>query len=424
MRPGATFAIAAALAAAAGCGCGTVPPAAAAGVPLAHVEADPLLLLAERVDGGTRITEIDAGEMLARARALQEAGSYRAAIAEYDAVVRRFAGTSAAAEAMYRKGVCFERLDEPVAALAAFRERLAAAGDGSVAEAEIPALIHAALLEEGLGRWTEAEASYRRLIDSPALAPGDRRAARMRLAAVLLAGGDVEAARPMMDEVVAESDTEPGESVHPAPAAEARYRLGCLAADAMRAAAIDSADTRTAREQLVEKAARFSDAFKHLAAAIGSGSPYWAVAAGEAIGRIYLDVHDSLMEAPLPDGVAGDADAEEAYLAFLRARTRVLLDNAIVAWEENLLRAERTGVRSPAVEATADGIDMVRRLLDERDAARTPLDDEAERLLERMDADGGLFSAPARPPAGDAQRRKRAPPTGARKPLDKHMDGL
>lgn len=364
------------------CSCaGPLPPVAPEPAPVPMVEVEPLLLLAERTEGATRIVEIDAGEMLARAGALEHAGRWGDAVEIYDEAARRFPDTSVRAEALYRKGVCLERLEDHLGALQSFRDRLAALGDGPVGAEDLPALIHAGLLEESLGRCGDAAATYRRMLESPDLEPGDRRAARMRLGASLAACGDLDAAVPLMNEVIREADRmrEAGEPAHPGPAAEARYRLGLLAAERMRDAPLDAVETEVAREQLVQKARRFSEAFEALAGALRGGSPYWAVAAGYEVGRMYLDVFDALVEAPLPAEML--PDQEEAYLAIVRARTRILLANALAAWEENLLRAERTGVRGPAVDATAAGIDRVRGIVADLEAARTELDDEAERLV-------------------------------------------
>jgi hypothetical protein len=124
----------------------------------------------------------------------------------------------------------------------------------------------------------------------------------------------------------------------------------------------------------------FSSAFQRLAAALRGGSPFWAVEAGYRIGALYLEVHTMFFDAPVPPALGGSE--RDAYLSLLRARTRILLANALEAWEENLVRAERTGVRSEAVERTAAGIARVEEILDARAESRTEMDQMAEDFLE------------------------------------------
>jgi hypothetical protein len=194
--------------------------------------------------------------------------------------------------------------------------------------------------------------------------------------------GDEAAARPMLERVIRESEdaAAAGEAVHPAPAAEAQYRLGLLEAAKLGEIALDGPDARAVRGQAEALADAFGVTFPHFAAALRGGSPFWAVAAGYGIGKLYMDVYDAFFAAPVPEQLGGEA--RDAYLALLRARTRILLANALGAWEENLVRAERAGVRGPAVDATAEGIARVEAILEERTGARTEVDDAAEAFLE------------------------------------------
>jgi len=185
----------------------------------------------------------------------------------------------------------------------------------------------------------------------------------------------------MLEQVIAESQqaAEAGEPVHPAPAAEAQYRLGLLEAERMIEVRLDCSPAELRRQ--VEKLGDiFSAAFQRLAAALWGGSPFWAVEAGDRIGALYLEVHTMFFDAPVPPALGGNE--RDAYLSLLRARTRILLANALEAWEENLVRAERTGVRSEAVERTAEGIARVEEILDARAENRTEMDQMAEDFLE------------------------------------------
>jgi len=372
-------------AAAVGVGCGPATPAPVAPVPTidrAEVEADPLLLLAQRTGAGVRVEEIDAGELLERAAALVAEGQFLEAAAVCDDVVRRFAGTAAEREAWYRKGVALEWAEDWAGALAAFQRRLELDGGGPPEAAALPALIHAALLAEQLELWDRAAADFERLLGSPALAPGDRRAAQVRLAVVRAARGEVDEARAMFEAVIEDADRAiaAGETVHTAPPAEAEYRLGVLALAPLDELRLDSADARALRRQVERIGDVFGAAFPRFANALRSGNAFWAVQAGWRIGETYLRIYELFVDAPVPDVLRGEQ--RRAYLALLRARTRILLANALEAWEENLLRAERTGVRGVAVERTAEGIARVEEILEQRAAHRSEMDEMVEEFLE------------------------------------------
>lgn len=370
--------------AAAGAGCGPAVPAPVAPVPVvdrAEVEADPLLLLAQRTDAGVRVEEIDAGEMLERAAALVADGAFLEAAAVCDDVARRFAGTVAEREAWYRKGVALEWAEDWAGALAAFQRRLELDGDGPPDAAALPALIHAALLAEQLERWDEAAERLERLLGSPALSAGDRRAAQVRLAVVRAARGESDAARTMLEAVLQDADRAiaAGETVHTGPPAEAEYRLGLLALAPLDEIRLDAADARTLRRQVERIGDAFGAAFPRFSNALRSGNAFWAVQAGWRIGETYMRIYDLFVDAPVPDALRGEQ--RRAYLALLRARTRILLANALEAWEENLVRAERTGVRGLAVERTAEGIARVEEILEQRAAHRSEMDDMVEEFL-------------------------------------------
>jgi hypothetical protein len=363
-------------------GCPSLPPPVVPEPTVTEVEADPLLLLAERTEFGIEVEEVDAGELLARAAAQAEDGDFLGAAQAYEEIARQFAGSSAEREALYREGVCLEWADDWTGALVTFRRRLALAGTGPLGPDELPALIHSALLAERLELWSDAADGYARLLESDTLSPGDRRAATVRLAVVKLEQGDKEAARPMLEQVVADSVAafEAGEPVHPAPSAEAEIRLGLLESERLAEVRLDSPQPAEVRRQVQKLADVFGAAFDRLAAAVRGGSAFWAVEAGYRIGALYMDIYNMFFDAPVPTQL--DAGQRDMYEALLRAQTRILLANAAAAWEENVVRAERTGVRGEAVELSAAGIERIEEILKGREEHRTELDDMAEDFLE------------------------------------------
>jgi hypothetical protein len=203
----------------------------------------------------------------------------------------------------------------------------------------------------------------------------------VRLAVVKLEQGDKDAARPMLEQVVADSVAafDVGEPVHPAPAAEAEIRLAELETERLLEVRLDSPQPAEVKRQVEKVADVFAAAFERLAAALRGGSAYWAVEAGYRIGALYMRIYTMFFDAPVPTQF--NAGQRDMYEALLRAQTRILLANAAAAWEENIVRAERTGMRGEAVELSAAGIERIEEILAGREEHRTELDDMAEDFL-------------------------------------------
>ncbi|WP_158542563.1 tetratricopeptide repeat protein [Lujinxingia litoralis] len=110
----------------------------------------------------------------------------------------------------------------------------------------------------------------------------------------------------------------------------------------------------------------------HLAAqaqylrALRQHHPYWSVAAGYMIGRLYQDFYLDIFSAEIPEGLT--EEQLEIYFEELRGTIRVVMERALNVYERNLGLARRI-VQSPDaqawIEATALHLSRMRALLDD-----------------------------------------------------------
>lgn len=219
-----------------------------------------------------------------------------------------------------------------------------------------------------LGRHGEARALLDGLASRSDLDPARRARARCERGVVELEDGDASAAERSLTDAVAEQDALAArERVDPADLAKARYWLG----EVRRARflevrlAPEAGDEAALADALERKAQLLLAAQDAYLRAIRAGDPTFAVAAGGRVGDLYEAFHAQLTSAPLPPGLG--PEEERAYREELRARLRVLLQKAVVAYEETLAAARRAGVDGDVVDGTASSLERLRGLLaDER----------------------------------------------------------
>ncbi|RVU45876.1 tetratricopeptide repeat protein [Lujinxingia sediminis] len=94
--------------------------------------------------------------------------------------------------------------------------------------------------------------------------------------------------------------------------------------------------------------------------------PYWSVAAGYKIGRLYQNFYLDIFSAEIPDGLSEEQIT--LYFEELRETIRVVMERALSVYERNLGLARRI-VQSPDaaawIDATALHLERMRALLDD-----------------------------------------------------------
>jgi len=293
-------------------------------------------------------------ELWAIGEAAEAAGDDARAAAAFGRLVDLHPTSSHAGAARLRAGLALQRSREFARALERFRAAAAAGGPEA--------------LEAAFG---EAEARYhlgdlagaRAALDAVAARPGLPEAERIRALAQrgvveLEAGAPGDAERTLEAAAALAREAGERERLEPYYPAQAEFHLGELRREAFRAVRLDPAagDDEALARDLERKAELLLAAQERYLAAIRTGDPRWAVAAGLRIGELYEELRADLLAAPLPPGL--DAEAGALYQAELSARVKVLAAKAITAWEETLALAARAGQRDlravPEAEAALE----------------------------------------------------------------------
>ncbi|MEW5850817.1 MAG: tetratricopeptide repeat protein [Myxococcota bacterium] len=118
-------------------------------------------------------------------------------------------------------------------------------------------------------------------------------------------------------------------------------------------------------DQLEEKCQRLLRAQYAFLKVIRTGHAGWASAAGFKVGSLYEDLHDEMVNLPVPP----DMDAEQAdiYRRELRKKVAVLVRKAMGIYESTVNMARRTGADNVWVTRTEQSLERMKQLLKDVD---------------------------------------------------------
>ena len=153
------------------------------------------------------------------------------------------------------------------------------------------------------------------------------------------------------------------EPIDPSLPAQAEFWLGEAFRGAFQAQALDPSkmDEKQLGDALEQKAQFLLSAQGHYLRSIRRGDGEWAAASGYRVGEMYEELHDRLVNAPLPPGL--DQKQQDLYRRQLREKVKNLVGKAIRIYEETLSVAQRTGAKNDYVARTEAALDRLRKLL-------------------------------------------------------------
>jgi tetratricopeptide (TPR) repeat protein len=342
--------------------CATARSPVASAPPAAAPQAAPVTFPPEDVQVSKQDLELvgkNDEELFAIGTAAFGAGDAARAAAAFDRVAELFPTSRHEAAALFNAGLAHEKLEEWDPALARFRtlERKYEGKDALEASFKVAECLY------HLGDLAGARDALDAIAKRPGLGPDETVRALAQRGVVELELERTDAAEKTLRLALSlgQKDGERG-AVDPYWIALAQYHLGEVYRAWFRALPLDPATSDEAKlgEDLEHKAEMLLSAQGHYLRTIRLGDDRWAVAAGFRIGELYDELRRVLLEAPLPPGL--EADEADAYRAELRRRVRVLAGKAIVAYEQTLARAARTGVDD--VRFLADAQASLARLKD------------------------------------------------------------
>jgi len=325
------------------------------------VEMDPLELRAMKTPEGVRVEVMDPEALFLRGVKEFEAGRPDEAVRLFTLVIERFPASRFARPARYNRGVAYLQWSRPADAARDFEVYLQqAAGEQDLADAWQK--LGQARTEAG--EWEAAfDALHRRLAMQP-LTLWQEVEVRARLSLVLRMLGRTEEAR---DEVARVLDLHSRNLT--LPEMDGNYFVAMASFQGAEVWHDLFARIRFVlpvermEKDLVDKATLFLKAQSEYLRTIRLRNTYWGVKAGVAVGRLYEEFFDHILQAEVPADLAPDEVA--IYLDELKRRARPLLAKAVDAYERNLALAKMYGARDDWFGDTKDRIARLRKVLEE-----------------------------------------------------------
>jgi len=299
-------------------------------------------------------------ELFAVGSAARQAGDMPRAALAFSRLADAFPDSGRAPAALQGAGLAWSELERWDLALPYFR-RLS---QGRGADADEAGFLAAECLYR-LGRHGEAREALDRLAARSDLeAPQVARALTQR-AVVELEDGQPETAERSLERALSSWQPRgPNERIAGYYPGKAHFYLGEVYRSYLLAVKLDPAGDESVLAQQLEKASQLLlSAQGAYLDAVRTGDPGWAVAACARVGELYDGFYHELVDAPLPRGLEGEL--ARAYRHELRQNVRVLVEKAVVAYEEALSVARQTGADSSFVPRAEEALDRMRRLLDD-----------------------------------------------------------
>lgn len=367
----------------AGCGARAGQPT----TPTAVQNIEELHIEAEATPEGYVFTAFDAESLFQEGVRLSRAGECQTGLQHYDRVTRDFPSSRFAAPSHYNAALCLKDSEDFEAALARFETMIRNYPDS---EDVLHARFQILELQLQLERYEPGKTMAAVVLENEDLTPDQRVEAMARLAQLLLAAGETEAAAQKARETLAYARLRPDddEVIESYFLAAANYVYAETIR--LRAAAIELPQGTVAvqRPVLEERARLLLSAQREYFDTIRHTHAEWAAAAGYQIGAMYDAFWDAIMSAPVPPAsppLTGEDQTfyENEYRNALASLAKPLIRHSIRYWELTLVMVERTGAES----------EWTTRIHEDLERARA-------RLLEQPEGPGGIPS-PNAPPPGD-----------------------
>jgi tetratricopeptide (TPR) repeat protein len=294
---------------------------------------------------GGEVTATAPSQLLDQAKAALDAGHPTEAIALYRRLAADFPTSKLAPAALFNVGVILENLGDVRSAISAYRDVVAAFPTG---RESLDAHLRAAGLEAEGKMWKDAERTLREIVLRTDLGHPDRIEVQARLGYVLL-----EQARPDDAKLALEASITAWRRAVRVDdryyIAMAHYYLGELAHREFSKVLLRSPDTML-KADLVTKEKLAAQAYDRWRQALEMKDPYWALAAGYRMSHVFMELWETAVRAPFPDGL--DPAARGFYEVEVHDRVRRHLHTALEGHEMNVKLAAAYGVTNAWSDAS------------------------------------------------------------------------
>jgi hypothetical protein len=127
--------------------------------------------------------------------------------------------------------------------------------------------------------------------------------------------------------------------------------------------------------QLEEKCQRLLRAQYAYLRTIREGHPGWASAAGYNVGKMYEELHESMISLPTPNDLT--AEQGEIYRELVRKKVFILLEKAEKTYSQTAEMVTRTGADSEWGEKTRQSLARIRARIADEGTALAAVEDDA-----------------------------------------------
>jgi TolA-binding protein len=294
---------------------------------------------------GGDVTATAPTQLLDQAKAALDAGHPAEAMALYRRLAADFPTSKLAPAALFNVGVILENLGDLPAAVGAYRDVVARFPTG---RESLDAHLRAAGLEAERKDWKNAERTLREIAQRSDLGHPDRVEVQARLGYVLLEQARPEDARIALEGAI----TAWRKAVRVDDRyfiAMAHYYLGELAHREFGKILLRSPDTML-KADLGTKEQLAAQAYDRWRQALEMKDPYWSLAAGYRMSHVFMELWETAVRAPYPDGL--DPAARGFYEVEVHDRVRRHLHTALEGHEMNVKLAGAYGVSNAWSEAS------------------------------------------------------------------------
>lgn len=331
-----------------------------------QVRFDPLSFTATRTPAGVKVDTLDPEVLFVEAAAEFEAGQHPDAIRKFGLILEHFHDTRYARPARFNRGLVLLATQRPHAAADDFRAFIDER-PGDPENAEAFQRLGEALL--GAGEWADARDALLARLDADPVTRAEEVEARARLARACRMLGLYREARVHVERAMTlhgRSATAPEMLDNPF-VAMAAFEGAATWHDLFSQIRFVLPTDRMEKD-LTDKATLFLKAQAEYLRTMRLGNVFWAVQAGNRVGRMYEEFYDAIMSAQTPPEFS--PQELRAYLDALRAQARPLVAKAVAAYERNLAAARMYGADEEWFGDMTRRLDRLKRILEEDGPAR------------------------------------------------------
>jgi TolA-binding protein len=346
-------------------GKGTNAPALPAGVPVQHIEMEPIKLEAVKGPDGVHVESYDATELFERAGKALSEQRYDDAVRAYEQLLKEFPGNATYAKAtLYNCGLAYQGKKDWVTAIARFKQLADTYPATSDAK---DALFQMGSSYAEAGNWPTSATLFAQLLDRRDLTADDRIEALARRGYAQFQLKDLDTAERTFKSALWYFQTIEHEERLQTDfyLGLCKYHLGQIPHERFRAVPLRLPEKQMSID-MEEKARLLLFAQRQYIETIKLGNALWASASGYQIGSLYEEFYDAFIRAPVPPELEGDGHQEkrEIYYEELRKRIRILLEKSVRTHEQNLLMLERLGVQNEWRDKSKLAFAKLQKMLD------------------------------------------------------------